>query len=363
MAEADQQTTAELMREKGEEVTIPKLKECFRKVDSNGDNLISFREFCLAIEELGIQWELDTAKKAFKTMDENGNKALDWYEFSHGIHLVNPSVKAFWHGIFNPETAAAKEEEVEQTEFSIPEMVEILGDKKSDWKKRNRVFSFLQEKIINISDEEFTAMLDALVEHLAFNVQERKSAVAREACLTVAVMSQHKPELLLPYVNQLYPGLFGAIRLKINIINESGKNAGRAIAKFVPDNDNHVLLDALIAGTTEKHNAVRARCFEYIDLILDHEWCQNRIKTQNDYWEKYRDILIQGTSDRDTEARKYVFQAILKLRDLKFTDKFEEIENLLPPSGKKAMNRADKSKNQKKGGKTKRKRLQRRKKV
>ena len=41
---------------------------------------------------------------AFKTMDENGNKTLDWYEFSHGIHLVNPSVKAFWHNIFKSNT-------------------------------------------------------------------------------------------------------------------------------------------------------------------------------------------------------------------------------------------------------------------
>eukprot|EP00494_Astrolonche_serrata_P028492 UN28759 len=93
-------TYAEQRRQRGKDVSIRELKNCFKQVDQNGDNQISFNEFCTAIDVLGIEWELETARTAFKSMDEDGNKSLDWYEFSHGVHIVNPSVHCFWNNTF-----------------------------------------------------------------------------------------------------------------------------------------------------------------------------------------------------------------------------------------------------------------------
>lgn len=339
-----QQTTAELMREKGEEITIPILKECFRKVDTNGDNLISFREFCLAIEELGIQWELDTAKTAFKTMDENGNKSLDWYEFSHGIHLVNPSVKAFWNNIFNPKKEGDEAEaEEEQSTFTLDEMQEILGDRKSDWRVRKNILAFLQQYTADLSLEEFHTIMEALTESLSFQVQTRQSAVARDACVTVAFLCKSRGKEMLPYIPQIYPGIWGALRMKINVINEAGKNAGRAVARFVPENDEHTMLDTLIKGTDERHGPVRARCFEYMEVMLEQEWTVELLDSQPEYWQKLKEVLKKGTGDRDADARKATFQAILRLKSLNMNERFSEIEDELSPSGKRAMKRVEKA--------------------
>lgn len=339
----DEQTTAEIMRERGEEVTISVLKECFRKVDANGDNLISFREFCLAIEELGIQWELDTAKTAFKTMDENGSKTLDWYEFSHGIHLVNPSVKAFWNNIFNPKADEIEAEE-EQSSFTVDEMQENLnGGRKVDWKLRNKTLTYLQEYVTDLSDEAFRDLMEKLQEGLAINVQTRQSAVAREACLVVAFMCKTRGAAMLPYISTINPGIWGALRMKIQVINESGKNAGRAVARFVPDNDEHELLNSIIQGTGEKHSSVRARNFEYLEVMMDQPWAQTRLNCEPEYWQKFKEVLKKGTGDKDAEARKASFSCILHLKDVGMEDKFSELEGELSSSGKRAMKRAEKA--------------------
>jgi len=342
-AHKEQQTTAEIMRERGEEITIPILKECFRKVDTNGDNLISFREFCLAIEELGIQWELDTAKTAFKTMDENGNKSLDWYEFSHGIHLVNPSVKAFWNNIFNPKQDGEEEEQEEQSTFAVDEMNEILNDRKSDWRVRNKILAYLQAFTAELSDEEFHTIMETLIEGLASQVQTRQSAVAREGCLTVAFLCKSRGGGMLRYVPQLLPGIWGALRMKINVINEAGKNVGRAVVRFIPDDDEHILLNTLIEGTNERHKAVRARCYEYMEVLLEQEWTKTRVESQPEYWKKLKEVLKKGTGDKDAEARKAAFATILRLKNIDMNDKFSEIEDELSPSGKRAMKRAEKA--------------------
>jgi len=336
----EQQTTAEIMRERGEEITIPILKECFRKVDTNGDNLISFREFCLAIEELGIQWELDTAKTAFKTMDENGNKSLDWYEFSHGIHLVNPSVKAFWNNIFNPNE---QEEEEEKTSFTVDEMEEILADRKSKWQVRNNVLIFLQKYAETLSDEEFHSMMEKIIESMSFQVQTRQSAVAREACLTVANLCKNRSEAMRRYLPVLMPGIWGALRMKINVINEAGKHAGRAAVRFVPDDDEHTVLNVLTEGSKERHKAVRARCFEYLSVLLEQDWTQKRLDEDEKYWEKFKALLIKGTGDKDAEARKGAFESILAFKTLGMDERFSEIQDQLSPRGKNALKRAEKA--------------------
>lgn len=339
----ENQTFAEIRRENGDEITIPQLKEVFSKVDTNGDNLISFQEFCLAIEELGIQWELETAKTAFKTMDENGNKTLDWYEFSHGIHLVNPSVKAFWHNIFKTGGEVIEEEDLATT-FALEEMVEVLSDKKSDWKKRNRMLNFLPVFFQDLNLEEFKENMEILAEPLGLQITERKSAVARDACLTTALLAKHRTIDLLPFVPILFPALFGAIRMNIKIIKESGKNAGKAIVQFVPDTEENILLNVLIAGTKERHKQVRARCFEYLEILGEQEWSQERFEKDSEYWEAYRTALISGTGDRDAEARKSTFKAILALKNDNLMHLYEDLFSKLDRAKQKAVVRAEKKK-------------------
>jgi len=343
----ENQTFAEIRRENGEEISIPQLKEVFSKVDTNGDNLISFQEFCLAIEELGIRWELETAKTAFKTMDENGNKSLDWYEFSHGIHLVNPSVKAFWTNIFKSDNEPAGGDSVEQedlaTTFELEEMLEILQNKKTDWKKRNRMLNFLPVFFQDLDETEFVHYMDLLAEPLGMQITERKSAVARDACLTTALLAKHRQIALLPYVHILFPALYNAIRMNINVISESGKNAGKALIQFVPDDDSHALLNTLVKGQQEKHKQVRARIYEYLRLLAEQEWAQERLANDPIYWEKYKETLIKGTGDKDAEGRKSCFRAIIGLKLNNMEDLYQDLFENLDRSKQKAVIRTEKS--------------------
>merc|ERR1740123_1831482 len=220
-------------------------------------------------------------------------------------------------------------------------MHEVLADKKSDWRQRNKVLNFFVEYCKDLSREEFAETMELLVDSLAMQVQERKSAVSREACLAVAMLSKARTTQMLPFVKQLFPGLFAAIRMNIKIINESGTNAGRAVVRFVPDSDNHELLDVLIIGTKQKHKQVRAKCFEYLEIILEQEWSRSRFDSDPEYWHKFKSVLKKGTGDKDASARKNAFKAIIALKKLDMEPLFIELEDELTPSEKKKLRRAE----------------------
>merc|ERR1719336_3162975 len=114
-----------------------KVREVFDRVDTDGNGTISFREFCFAMEELGLDWSIDVAKATFKEIDENKNKRLEFDEFRHALHTMNADrMEVFWTRLFQggPPPDVAPTEEKEET-FTVASALDLVKDKEGDWRR------------------------------------------------------------------------------------------------------------------------------------------------------------------------------------------------------------------------------------
>merc|ERR1711971_147381 len=58
------------------------LKKKFDELDADGNGSLGFREWCFALNDLGIPWQPDKAKRIWKQMDLDNSKGIDFQEFS-----------------------------------------------------------------------------------------------------------------------------------------------------------------------------------------------------------------------------------------------------------------------------------------
>jgi len=343
--EAGDVTYAEELAEKGKELSIKDLKACFQKVDANGDNVINFAEFCMAIEELGVEWELHVAKAAFKKMDENKNKEIDWYEFTHGIHIVNPNVSAFWHNIFSTEEERKKAVEDMNEIVSMETVYQVLADSKSKWTTRNKCLRSFYHHLQNVNESEFHEIFTKITDSYCCQLEERQSVVVKEACEQLSKIAEERKIWLLPHLVRLYPSLYAAIRMKINVINEAGIACGFDLVRNVPDNDENLLLTTLSKGTDTRHDKVRAACYEYIKVIIESATGKEKLKNEESYAELLKITLVKGCSDKGAAARQNCFKAIilLKSKEVGLTDLYQNIFDSCSKQQKRSIERADPS--------------------
>ncbi|XP_078396245.1 CLIP-associating protein 2 isoform X13 [Cetorhinus maximus] len=239
--------------------------------------------------------------------------ALDEDDFTRAFNDV-PTVQIF------------SNRELEET---LNKIREILSDDKHDWDQRANALKKIRSLLIAGATE-----YDCFFQHLrllegAFKLSAKdlRSQVVREACITVAHLSTHLGNKFDHSAEAIVPTLFNLVPNCAKVMATSGVAAIRCIIRHT-----HVprLIPLITSNCTSKSVAVRRRCYEFLDLLLQ-EW-------QTHSLERHVTVLVEtikkGISDADAEARQEARKTYWSLRN-HFPAEADALYNSLEPSYQK----------------------------
>ncbi|XP_069588738.1 CLIP-associating protein 1 isoform X4 [Ranitomeya imitator] len=213
---------------------------------------------------------------------KEGAGALDEEDFIRGFEDV-PSVQIY---------------SSRDLEEQINKIREILSDDKHDWEQRITALKKIRSLLLAGAAEydNFFQHLRLLDGAFKLSAKDLRSQVVREACITLGHLSSvlgnkfdHGAEAIMPTVFNLVPN-------SAKIMATSGVVAIRLIIRHT-----HVprLIPIITSNCTSKSVAVRRRCYEFLDLLLQ-EW-------QTHSLERHISVLAEtikkGIHDADSEAR------------------------------------------------------------
>ncbi|XP_060543881.1 CLIP-associating protein 1 isoform X1 [Pantherophis guttatus] len=183
-------------------------------------------------------------------------------------------------------------------EESINKIREILSDDKHDWEQRVAALKKIRSLLLAGAAE-----YDSFFQHLrlldgAFKLSAKdlRSQVVREACITLGYLSSVLGNKFDHGAEAIMPTIFNLIPNSAKIMATSGIVAVRLIIRHT-----HIprLIPIITSNCISKSVAVRRRCFEFLDLLLQ-EW-------QTHSLERHVSVLAEtikkGIHDADSEAR------------------------------------------------------------
>ncbi|XP_060753151.1 CLIP-associating protein 2 isoform X14 [Tachysurus vachellii] len=216
-------------------------------------------------------------------------------------------------------------------EDNLNKIREILSDDKHDWDQRAIALKKIRSLLVAGAKN-----YDCFYQHLrlldgAFKLSAKdlRSQVVREACVTVAHLSTLLGNRFDHGAEAIVPVLFNLIPNCAKIMATSGTAAIRIIIQHT-----HVprLIPLITGNCTSKSVAVRRRCYEFLDLLLQ-EW-------QTHSLERHAAVLVdsikKGIRDADSEARVEARKAYWGLR-AHFPTEAESLYNSLEPSYQKTL--------------------------
>ncbi|KAJ1199636.1 hypothetical protein NDU88_003469 [Pleurodeles waltl] len=254
-----------------------------------------------------------TGSKVAGAAKEGGAGALDEDDF----------VKAF------TEVPAVQIYSSRELEETLNKIREILSDDKHDWDQRANALKKVRSLLIaGAADNDcFFQHLRLLDSAFKLSVKDLRSQVVREACITVAHISTVLGNKFDHGAESIVPPLFNLVPNCAKVMATSGCAAIRIIIRHT-----HVprLIPLITSNCSSKSVAVRRRCFDFLDLLLQ-EW-------QTHSLERHVAVLVEtikkGMHDADAEARVEARKAFWGLRN-HFPAESDALYNSLEPQYQK----------------------------
>ncbi|XP_062868423.1 CLIP-associating protein 1 [Trichomycterus rosablanca] len=185
-----------------------------------------------------------------------------------------------------------------ELEESMNKIREVLSDEKHDWEHRVAALKKVRSLLLaGAADYDgFLQQLRQLEAAFKLSAKDLRSQVVREACITLGHLSSilrnkfdHGAESIMPTLLNLVPN-------SAKVIATSGVAVIRLILRHT-----HYprLIPVITSNCTSKSVAVRRRCYEFLDLLLQ-EW-------QTSCLDRHLAVLMEtikkGVHDADSEAR------------------------------------------------------------
>ncbi|XP_067267905.1 CLIP-associating protein 2 isoform X26 [Chanodichthys erythropterus] len=216
-------------------------------------------------------------------------------------------------------------------EDNLNKIREVLSDDKHDWDHRTSALKKIRSLLVaGATDYDcFYQHLRLLDGSFKLSAKDLRSQVVREACITVAYLSTLLGNKFDHGAEGIVPVLFNLIPNCAKVMATSGTAAIRIIIRHT-----HVprLIPLIASNCTSKSVAVRRRCYEFLDLLLQ-EW-------QTHSLERHAAVLVEsikkGIRDADSEARVEARKAYCGLR-AHFPGEAESLYNSLEPSYQKTL--------------------------
>uniref|UniRef100_A0A671NPJ2 CLIP-associating protein 2-like n=1 Tax=Sinocyclocheilus anshuiensis TaxID=1608454 RepID=A0A671NPJ2_9TELE len=216
-------------------------------------------------------------------------------------------------------------------ENNLNKIREVLSDDKHDWDHRTSALKKVRSLLVAGA-----ADYDCFFQHLrlldgAFKLSAKdlRSQVVREACITVAHLSTLLGNKFDHGAEAIVPVLFNLIPNCAKVMSTSGTAAIRIIIRHT-----HVprLIPLITSNCTTKSVAVRRRCYEFLDLLLQ-EWQTHSLER---HVAVLMDSIKKGIKDADSEARVEARKAYWGLR-AHFPGEAESLYNSLESSYQKTL--------------------------
>ncbi|XP_063322485.1 CLIP-associating protein 1-like isoform X14 [Pelmatolapia mariae] len=185
-----------------------------------------------------------------------------------------------------------------EVEEAMTKIRDVLSDDKRDWELRVAALKKVRSLLLAGAPEfdGFLQQLRLMEAAFKLSAKDLRSQVVREACITLGHLSSvlgnrfdHAAEAIMPTLLNLVPN-------SAKVMATSGVAAIRLILRHT-----HYprLIPIITSNCTSKSVAVRRRCFEFLDLLLQ-EW-------QTSCLERHGTVLMEtikkGIHDADAEAR------------------------------------------------------------
>uniref|UniRef100_A0A1A7XCN1 Cytoplasmic linker associated protein 1a n=1 Tax=Iconisemion striatum TaxID=60296 RepID=A0A1A7XCN1_9TELE len=185
-----------------------------------------------------------------------------------------------------------------ELEDQLTKIREVLSDDKHDWE--HRVVALKKVRSLMFAGaaeyEGFPQQLRLLEAAFKLSAKDLRSQVVREACITLGHLSSllrnkfdHGAESVMPTLLNLVPN-------SAKVMATSGVAAIRLILRHT-----HYprLIPIITSNCTSKSVAVRRRCYEFLDLMLQ-EWQTNTLER---HVAVLTETIKKGIHDADSEAR------------------------------------------------------------
>ncbi|XP_064517449.1 CLIP-associating protein 1 isoform X36 [Pseudopipra pipra] len=231
---------------------------------------------------MGTTRRLGSAPLGSKSSTKEGAGAVDEEDFIKAFEDV-PTVQIY---------------SSRDLEESINKIREILSDDKHDWEQRVSALKKIRSLLLAGAAEydNFFQHLRLLDGAFKLSAKDLRSQVVREACITLGHLSSVLGNKFDHGAEAIMPTIFNLIPNSAKVMATSGVVAVRLIIRHT-----HIprLIPIITSNCTSKSVAVRRRCYEFLDLLLQ-EW-------QTHSLERHISVLAEtikkGIHDADSEAR------------------------------------------------------------
>ncbi|XP_078538193.1 CLIP-associating protein 1 isoform X5 [Lissotriton helveticus] len=216
-------------------------------------------------------------------------------------------------------------------EDSFNKIREILSDDKHDWEQRILALKKIRSLILGgaADNENFFQLLRLLDGAFKLSAKDLRSQVVREACITFGHLSSvlgnkfdHGAETVMPTLLNLVPN-------SAKVMATSGVVAIRLIIR-----QTHFprLIPIITSNCTSKSVAVRRRCYEFLELLLQ-EWQTHSLER---HIAVLAETIKKGIHDADSEARIVARKCYWSFHS-HFNKEAEQMFNTLESSYQKAL--------------------------
>ncbi|XP_075548307.1 CLIP-associating protein isoform X2 [Dermacentor variabilis] len=206
-----------------------------------------------------------------------------------------------------------------ELEHELTKVRQVLSDTNTDWERRVDVLRHLRSLLIAgaAEYEELYTSLRLLEPPFQVLVKDLRSQVVREACITIAYLSQQLGHKLDHFSEAVLPALINLIPNSAKIMSTSGIVTVRFIIQHT-----HVsrLIPVITMNLSSKSKDIRRSCFEFLDQLL-HTWPTHTLER---HIAILQEAIKKGISDADPEARAFSRKAFWG-----FADHFKEQADVL----------------------------------
>ncbi|XP_077960108.1 CLIP-associating protein 1-like isoform X11 [Gasterosteus aculeatus] len=185
-----------------------------------------------------------------------------------------------------------------EVEDAMAKVRDVLSDDKRDWELRVAALKKVRSLLL-AGAAEFDGFLQQLrltEAALKLSAKDLRSQVVREACLTLGHLSavlgsrfDHGAEALMPTLLNLLPN-------SAKVMSSSGASAIRLILRHT---HSPRLLPVISSHCASRSVAVRRRCFEFLELLLQ-DWNTSSLER---HVAVAMETIRKGIQDADAEAR------------------------------------------------------------
>ncbi|XP_078333538.1 CLIP-associating protein 1-like isoform X20 [Crassostrea virginica] len=208
----------------------------------------------------------------------------------------------------------------------------LLNDTNSAWEKRCDAVRNIRAVIIagGMEYDDFQQSIRSLDVALISAIKDLRSQIVREACITVAFLSQRMGSRFDLLAEVLLPNLINLIPNSAKVMASSGTTCIHFIIQYT---HSARLIPILVTNLSSKSNIIRRQCFEFLHIALQN-W-------NTHYLEKHiailQDSIKRGISDADSEARVVARKSYWAFAE-HFKEQADMLMNSLEPRDQKLLN-------------------------